>query len=180
MLRFSTFAINKRAEITYISSQAKDHRVVHHSSAPEILLSYKSDRMNKTTKGLDEIENFLIDFFSQYFSLDGAYETFQKSCTTNVSKNQFLEFFNNWKINSYLTQTERNRIEEMFKHKTFEDITENNLKGIKYPSQEKEEILFELITDISSIINSSPGNHYHLEILKHRWDIAQKEEGKEL
>jgi len=71
-------------------------------------------------------------------------------------------------------------IEEEYKGLSFSDMIKNDLKGVKYPSQEKDEILFELLTNISSQLDVSEGNLRRLEVLKERWFIAQKEESRPL
>lgn len=69
-------------------------------------------------------------------------------------------------------------IEEEYKELSFSDMIGNDLKGVKYPNQEKEEILFELLSKISSQLDSSEGNLRRIEVLKQRWFIAQKEESR--
>ncbi len=120
----------------------------------------------------------VVCFIDDYVSNTRIYESYVEKFGNELNRDDFLEVFNDLSKSPHYHIDERLAIENKYKHITFDEMVRYNLNGVKYPDQEKQEILFELMSKISAHLDSSEGNLHRLEILKQRWFIAQKEESR--
>lgn len=128
-------------------------------------------------------------FINWYMELDNMYLAYRETSSKPVSKKQFALTFKAWQAyQQATTEADDTRyeftdddynldeIKERFKGMTFEKMISIDLSGVQKPSQEKDEIMFKMLTEISLILDTSKRNKYFLEYMKQRWRVAQHSE----
>ncbi len=122
-----------------------------------------------------------FDFFNEQLGIEKLYQEYRKSVNKPLQPNRFKLAFLAWMETQLDTGDEDQEydikdVEKQFSGQSFHDMVANDLTGVKAPSQEKDEILFKMISQLSAKLDSSKQNLYFLEVLRNRWFIAQKHE----
>jgi hypothetical protein len=116
-------------------------------------------------------------FFDNALDVDVLYANYKNTTPKPLRKNHFRRAFLSWMQYQLKVDDDQgydfSEIPGMFKGKSFEQMIHIDLTGVKTPQQEKDEILFMMIKNLSLHMDTSVQNRYYLAVQEQRWRKSQ-------